>query len=475
MKATFQVKSAREGYARRFIHSKKPRVAAAILMPLAAGFATFKLSDNLRIRELNAKKLQLKADLKSMQRESTVDISEMSIKLSKSLMSNPETRSDMKNMQKEVTNMQSGVKEDILQSQKQIKITMKKLNDDPALVNQAQSLFMDGVLNALSAKKNVKAIEIELQSVNARIEAQHTTAKVDGIIGGGIVLLPIAIWMLFRKVRTAVREFRDHLQGTIEDLKTLRQMKSEGVSVPELLSAAKEAKNSGERKEPKRPSKPPVKEKKEEKPQTPEQMVQHQLYEVLYPMLGDITGKVAKCIVESLGMETAEEIVKNPDSIISILEAEANQDKLRKALSGKSISLETVLSNIHECRKRKENGKTQEEGKLADQITDVNAKEIEKLREAVDKLHTVKIGGGFKTSELLRIITALGFSIRSQGRTAAHHHLIFYGDEIVRSEDGRKRSFPNPKDEVEPVAVKEVIDACIHFLEERIERMTTKA
>jgi len=197
---------------------------------------------------------------------------------------------------------------------------------------------------------------------------------------------------------------------------------------------------------------------------SPSKQIQKKLYDALQPHIGDDAGALSKAIVTNLGKNTAQKIIDDPSISYDILCA--NADRLNVYLDKRAVDIGKILTTL--------------ERSFAEYSEDFEpievTAEMEELMKSLSILNDVKVSSGMKTSELRKIITDAGFIIDNKKGRGGGHSVILYVDsegneQFVRSSDGRVRSFPNPKESVETVAVSEIIKICSQNLEQRIEEL----
>jgi len=418
---------------------RKMALASPLLLPPAAGFSTWKISEHVRTGKLKEKKLELEIKLEEIKSKPERVADDMQQDLAykifyKKFSSGEHTSSD-----------------DLVDI----------LIEDKELLNEFGVSLVSEKNLKLKAEREAEQIEGKIKQVKSKIETQEALAKVDGVIGGGLIIVPVVVWLLIHKFSTSIGNLGKNLRGIIEDLKSLRKMREEGVNLDDVSAEVRKQKAELDGK---KEEKTQLKKPKKKKRISASKKIQKELYDALQSHIGDDAGALSKAVVANLGKNTAQKMINDPSMSYDILCD--NADRLNVYLDKRGVDLGKLLTVL--------------ERSFAEYSEDFEpvemTKEMGDLMNSLAMLNGVKAGSVAKTSELEKIITDAGFIIENKKGRGGGHRVIFYVDsegekQFVRSSDGRVRSFPNPKDSVEKVAVSEVIKTCAQNLEQRIEEL----
>ncbi|MFH1221614.1 MAG: hypothetical protein V1492_00850 [Candidatus Micrarchaeota archaeon] len=447
---------------------KKLFIAAA---SIAAGVATGYASKHFRCHEPLQKQVELKKDVAKLEKDLDFvkgqlgdDLTDLAIR------HDPGT---MEKVFKDSMEAAGPVKDGYFSSQ-----LIKEITKDDVVTNAASKIVMNHNRESWMLSTKIGAVRYEMLKTDLQIADQKSAAIRDGFIGGGLVIGIIAVayaigairrrwaeiispWNLFlkngvRKKAVARTEAVDatqaaRVESAPEQYNGLRLIPASSIRTKRTPPAAK------------------VEVKTPEEPEVPAWQMeeieeiarcQKKLLILFTPMLKGypiMAQKAAKIIAENLGEYTVDDMIAAPEMTSEIL---CNNWKyLTEPLQENGIEFGHLVHLL-----RQGSGKNGREAAKQIDIDSPRAREERRWRKIMLDLDNIKITR-MKTSELSRRVTDLGFRIDD--------NTIYYGDDIVRRDNGMPVYFPRPKDSVQGAVIRDVKEGCIEYARKRLTALWT--
>ncbi len=385
-------------------------VTAAVASP-TVGAATYSFSNYFRSKKLKQEKLELQEKLQEAKENAKLDRYRMEVEVSVDECGCPYVIE--------------------LDLNKSLKDLEKELKKEKPEFDEYQIMAMHLIDEVAKAEQEAAEATKQIEAVDKKLDEQYNHAIADAFVGGGLTLVPIALWLVADRILQKLRGFGRHAQETVEEQEVPAEVKKEKRRVSKIEVAPYEARESGEqpkKQKTERSSRPSVEPPVKEEPIDPTKEIQNKLYTALQPSLGECAGKVAGRIIQALGVGTAKKIITDPDITYDVLCK--NNDKLSVAFNKDKLSFGGVLNLLYKNKTKMNAGEIRED-------------DLEQLNVAVWYLSKI---GYPKAKGLREYLEKAGFSVDAQGA------ILFRGEHVC--DFGGKP--------------KEVIDTCTEFLQRKI-------
>lgn len=167
-----------------------------------------------------------------------------------------------------------------------------------------------------------------------------------------------------------------------------------------------------------------------------------QLYDALEPILNGLTGKVVRVAVKLLEEAEIQAVIQKPASLAALIHNRIGD--FEEALRAEGVTVSNVLQAF--LREATPPKGTKLPEVRVQELSEEDRRELSRIKRGLLVLSGLGEQRGMKVSILLRGLRQAGFETRvADGKGGMGHPILFYGDEIVRSEDGRARYVPHKK------------------------------
>ncbi len=297
------------------------------------------------------------------------------------------------------------------------------------------------------------------EQLNTYGQSISSLALRDGVIGGGGLLLVVALWFSIKAFRSKLNKWRAQLRETTRRRERAERREDQPVIVPATLEPTTIA---TERVVVPTVRFPTVKPTPQPTP-TPHSAcevnpLKQPLFDALKSKLNGLAGPVAEALIDNLDKWRVSAITRDPSLLKDLLESEPAEFAL--IFRRKNIKLSRVLEALNK-----------KEASAATGHANNHCAAITSIEEKIEFLRTIALQRGIKPRDLVLQLGYAGFEARTApGKGGNGHKILFYNGEIVRSADGRPRYVPHANDTpVRDIVLTEVIRTTIAFLEKRKE------
>lgn len=299
------------------------------------------------------------------------------------------------------------------------------------------------------------------EQLNTYGQSISSLALRDGVIGGGGLLLVVALWFSIKAFRSKLNKWRAQLRETTrcKERAERRRVRDVPVATPAALElptiTSPRVTVSAIKPQTVKPTPKPA---STPRPTCEVNPLKQPLFDALKSKLNGLAGPVAEALIDNLDKDRLSAIIKDPSLLRDLLEAEPAV--FVELFRRRGIKLSRVLEALNK-----------KEASAATGHANNHCAAITSIEEKIEFLRTIALQRGIKPRDLVLQLGYAGFEARTApGKGGNGHKILFYNGEIVRSADGRPRYVPHANDTpVRDIVLTEVIRTTIAFLEKRKE------